>query len=110
MKNILHKYFFLSHHCFTILLDVMRTKLIYGKNFIFVQVWKMYRESTPEGEKTVALSTFRKLWKQLLPYVVITKPATDLCWICQKNNNLIIKQVSKVTNLLLYILFTRAHS
>ena len=55
-------------------------------------IWRLYRRSQPE-HGAVALSTFRKLWKDLLPYIVVAKPATDLCWTCQKNNSLIIKQV-----------------
>jgi len=35
----------------------------------------------------VRLSTFRKLWRQLLPHVVQTRPMTDLCWECQQNND-----------------------
>jgi len=34
----------------------------------------------------VKLSTFKALWNQLVPYIVRTKPMTDLCWECQKNN------------------------
>ena len=36
--------------------------------------------------RAVAKSTFRKLWRQLVPYVVHTQPMTDLCWECQQNN------------------------
>ena len=34
---------------------------------------------------------FCDLWSQLFPFVLIMRPATDLCWTCQKNNNLIQK-------------------
>ncbi len=27
-----------------------------------------------------------KLWEQLIPFLVITKPMTDLCWTCQRNS------------------------
>lgn len=37
----------------------------------------------------MALSTFRRLWLDLLPYIVVSRPATDLCWTCQRLNNLI---------------------
>jgi len=33
------------------------------------------------------MSTFRKLWRQLLWHVVQTRPMTDLCWKCQQNND-----------------------
>ena len=36
------------------------------------------------GTRKVALRTFRRLWQQLLPFVVTMRPATDLCWYCQK--------------------------
>ena len=31
-------------------------------------------------------STFRVLWRELCPYVVVANPMTDLCWRCQQNN------------------------
>ncbi|XP_071962639.1 uncharacterized protein [Antedon mediterranea] len=56
-------------------------------------VWRMFKDAVLR-EQCVALSTFRKLWKELLPYIIVAQPATDLCWICQKNNSLITKQVN----------------
>ena len=41
------------------------------------------------GFRAAALSTFKKLWRQLCPQIVCCRPMTDLCWECQKNNNLI---------------------
>lgn len=38
------------------------------------------------GHRAVGNSTFRRYWKQLVPNIVIGKPMTDLCWMCQKNN------------------------
>ena len=38
------------------------------------QVWRLYKRSLSE-HGPVALSTFRKLWKDLLPYIVVAKPA-----------------------------------
>ena len=35
-------------------------------------------------------STFCKKWKELTPYIVITRPKTDLCWTCQKNTDDIV--------------------
>ena len=57
-------------------------------------VWRVYKAAVKEGDRVVASSTFRKMWSQLLPYVVVCKPASDLCWVCQANNNLIVKQAS----------------
>ncbi|XP_011662879.2 uncharacterized protein LOC105437692 [Strongylocentrotus purpuratus] len=56
-------------------------------------LWRIYRDAAPE-HGPVAESTFRKLWSDLLSYVVVAKPATDLCWTCQQNNNLITRQVN----------------
>ena len=36
--------------------------------------------------RCVARSTFRNLWLQLLPRIVCSRPMTDLCWECQRNN------------------------
>ena len=37
------------------------------------------RDSRAPDHGVVAQSTFRKLWRNILPYVVSAKPATDLC-------------------------------
>ena len=37
------------------------------------------------GMRKVALRTFRHLWAKLVPFVSTMRPATDLCWFCQKN-------------------------
>jgi len=41
--------------------------------------------------KPVCYSLFVELWNEVIPWVVIAKPATDLCWKCQQNNNAILK-------------------
>ena len=46
------------------------------------------------GFRAAALATFKKLWKQLCPRIVCCRPMTDLCWECQKNNNLINRTVN----------------
>ena len=46
------------------------------------------------GQRAVQLSTFRKLWKQLVPYIVRTKPMTDLCWECQQNNEAVYRSAN----------------
>ena len=40
-------------------------------------------------------STFRNLWLQLLPHIVCSRPMTDLCWECQRNN----RDISSSSNL-----------
>ena len=37
----------------------------------------------------------RSLWSKLLPYIVVAKPMSDLCWVCQKNNTNIVRGVNK---------------
>lgn len=57
-------------------------------------VYEMYRKSCEDAEKPpVALSSFKNVWNSLVPYIIIAKPATDLCWTCQQNNTLIFRYV-----------------
>ncbi|XP_029595685.1 zinc finger protein 436 [Salmo trutta] len=43
---------------------------------------------TPDLElRAVRLSSFRNLWRKLLPHISSTKSRTDLCWQCHRNNN-----------------------
>lgn len=46
------------------------------------------------GRRAAQLSTFRKLWKQLLPYIVRTRPMSDLCWECQQNNEAVYRSAN----------------
>lgn len=55
---------------------------------------KMIVVSCCLGLRAAALSTFKKLWKQLCPQIVCCPPMSDLCWECQKNNNLINRTVN----------------
>ncbi|XP_033116818.1 uncharacterized protein LOC117116836 [Anneissia japonica] len=32
-------------------------------------------------------TTFEKIWKDHCPFIKVTKPKTDLCWQCQRNNS-----------------------
>ena len=41
--------------------------------------------------RPVGYSTFTGLWRQLLPYIVVMKPMTDLCWLCQQNGAALAK-------------------
>ena len=52
------------------------------------ELHRCYSKSVKDGDRVVGLSSFYKLWRQLMPYVVKAKPAADLCWICQQNNYL----------------------
>ena len=49
-----------------------------------------------EVESTfAAYSTFCKLWKQLLPSLVLMKPMSDLCWQCQQNSTAILRAANR---------------
>ena len=63
------------------------------------RLWMTYTEiCTSQGQQSVGYSKFCDLWKQLCPFILIMRPATDLCWTCQKNNNLIQKSVNLPEN------------
>jgi len=46
------------------------------------------------GLRVVCFETFRRVWQQLLPFIVVSKPLTDLCWVCQRNNHLIYRSAN----------------
>ena len=59
-------------------------------------LWKKYSDiCTSMGQASVGYSKFCDLWNQLCPFILIMRPATDLCWTCQKNNT----QINKSANL-----------
>ena len=59
-------------------------------------LWKTYFDMcTSTGQVSVGYSKFCDLWNQLCPFILIMRPATDLCWTCQKNNS----QINKSANL-----------
>ena len=49
------------------------------------KVYQLYCVATyAAGTRKVSLRTFQRLWQQLLPFIATMRPATDLCWYCQK--------------------------
>ena len=58
------------------------------------QLWREYSVSSTTGQRVVQLTSFRLLWHQLVPHVVIGKPRSDLCWVCQRNNMHILRAVN----------------
>ena len=38
------------------------------------------------GAQLHSETTFRRIWKSLMPTLIIAKPSSDLCWPCQRNN------------------------
>ena len=50
-------------------------------------IWRQYKEAMESvGDQSVAYTTFCRLWQTLVPYLVVMKPMTDLCWQCQRNS------------------------
>ena len=48
-------------------------------------VYEFYKAATVKsGNTCVHISTFRRLWRELVPFIRTMPPATDLCWTCQK--------------------------
>ena len=59
------------------------------------QVYHLYEASAnAAGHRVVAASTFKKLWLELCPFIVVARPVTDLCWRCQQNNTNIYRSAN----------------
>lgn len=46
-------------------------------------------------DQFIQYTTFCCYWRTLLPFIVVGKPMSDLCWQCQQNSNLIMKAVNR---------------
>jgi len=57
-------------------------------------LWKVFQASADSNVRPIGYSTFCRLWRNLLPSILVIKPMTDLCWTCQKSNSSIIKSVN----------------
>ena len=58
------------------------------------QVWQQYSTSLQDLDTThhrVAYSTFCAIWRR---QVMVTKPMSDLCWLCQSNSTAIMRAVN----------------
>ena len=61
------------------------------------QVWQQYCASTISGNhQQVAYSTFCGLWRRVVPHIMVTKPMSDLCWICQSNSTAIMRAANQL--------------
>ena len=59
-------------------------------------LWELYLQAAAtDSMRTVAYSTFTQLWRQLLPHIVIMKPMSDLCWVCQQNSAAITRSANR---------------
>ena len=54
-------------------------------------VWLLYCDSLPTSHRRVTYSTFCEMWQRMLPHIMVTKPMSDLCWVCQKNSIAIMR-------------------
>ena len=55
-------------------------------------VWAQYKLSADDADiRTAAYTTFCSLWRQLVPYITVMKPMSDLCWVCQQNSVAIMR-------------------
>ena len=56
------------------------------------EIWELYRDACGTNNTTcVAYSTFTYLWRSLTPSIVVMKPASDLCWVCQQQGAAVLK-------------------
>ena len=61
-----------------------------------LEVYRKYRKAAErEGTQPVGRSTFLDLWNKQLPYIMVMKPATDLCWVCQQNLTQILRSTNR---------------
>lgn len=73
--------------------DVIKLPSHETKNSIFRKYCDLI--STRENPRIIDRTTFSKIWKQYCPYIVIMKPADDLCGTC-RTNQLEINRCSNV--------------
>ena len=53
-----------------------------------IGTWRVYEAACAASDvRAVSYRKFLQLWDQFHPNVVISKPATDLCFTCQQNTN-----------------------
>ena len=62
-------------------------------SLLFIQmVWEHYSQSSAQaGLRAAAYTTFLRYWRELAPHILVMKPMSDLCWLCQKNSSAITK-------------------
>ena len=56
-------------------------------------VWRLYSAANSDSQcdRTVAYSTFGKIWRQLLPQILPAWPMTDLCAVCHRSSALVAR-------------------
>ena len=62
-----------------------------NSSLLFQVVWTEYSAASEElGLRAAAYNTC-SIWKDVIPYVTVMRPMTDLCHTCQLNSNALIK-------------------
>jgi hypothetical protein len=66
------------------------------KSIFYDFIASLNRMKSPNNSlRKLSYNSFRKLWKQLTPNIIIQKPRTDLCDVCQKYKNQLQLNVSQ---------------
>ena len=59
-------------------------------------IWELYlKAAATDSMRSVAYSKFTQLWRQLLPNIIVMKPMSDLCWVCQQNSAAITRSANR---------------
>ena len=53
-----------------------------------------YKLSADEADIVAAAYTTCRLWRQLTPQIMVMKPMSDLCWVCQQNSRAIMRSAN----------------
>ena len=62
-------------------------------------VWRAFNRVCEEtGKQAVGYTSFTKLWQQFHPDLLIAKPMTDLCLICQQNTSKLLRSANLPDN------------
>ncbi len=64
------------------------------------EIWRLYKSASEgvEDVHIVAYSTYCRLWKSLLPDIIMMRPMSDLCWQCKQNSHLIMRSANCTDN------------
>ena len=56
------------------------------------------KANAAETDRLPSISAFNRIWQKYLPNIIITKPMTDLYWICQRNSRAIVRSANNLEN------------
>ena len=63
----------------------LETHLVISSSITKKDIFQQYTQVSLEASLSpVKYSLFLELWNSLVPWIVIAKPSSDLCWTCQK--------------------------